>query len=158
MSQLIPDGIYTIDAGNMSQPGAGLAQFAPTENPEPGSRLVVQHPDEAGQGSTTWEVKYDEAQGAYTLRNPHSGHYCGYEGELASTNMQLNSSTEPAYWNLVTAEGENTGNNTFHIHAKGTDVLLGQSPLMIYPPIAALQAIDSPFAAGMKMSWKFNPA
>ncbi|KAG8769895.1 hypothetical protein FRC12_004667 [Ceratobasidium sp. 428] len=157
MNQLIPDGIYTIDAGNLYQSGTGLAQLAPTENPEPGSRLVIQSPDEAGQGSTTWEVKYDETQDAYTFINPYSGHYCGYEGE-PGTNIQLNSSTVPGYWNLLIAEGEDASENTFYIHAKGTDVLLSQSPLMIYPPIAALQAIDSPFAAGIKMPWKFNPA
>ncbi|KAG9125904.1 hypothetical protein FRC07_005702 [Ceratobasidium sp. 392] len=157
MPQPIPDGTYTIDAGTMYQPGAGLAQFAPAEGPEPGGRLVIQHPDESGQGSTTWEVKFDGAHGAYTFRNPHSGHYCGYEGE-PETNIELKSSTTPGYWTLVPAEGEDAGANTFYIHAKGTDVLLGQSPLMIYPPLAALQSIDSPFAAGMKMSWKFIPA
>ncbi|KAG8717525.1 hypothetical protein FRC08_007296 [Ceratobasidium sp. 394] len=157
MSQPIPDGIYTIDAATMYQSGTGLAQFSPLEGPEPGSRLVIQHPDESGKGSTTWEVKFDSARGAYTFKNPHSGHYCGYEGE-PEMNMQLHSSTAPGYWELVPAEGEHAGENTFYIHAQGTDILLSQSPLMIYPPLAALQPIDSPFTAGMKMPWKFIQA
>ncbi|CAE6458132.1 hypothetical protein RSOLAG22IIIB_11647 [Rhizoctonia solani] len=150
MSQLIPDGLYTIDKSAAGfQGNACMAISFP-----PGStRLRTSRTSEAGEEMIKWEVKFDASEQAYTFRNPATGHFASFNGQ-PETNVQLYGRETPRFFQLIPSE---EGINRLHILAKDSNANIDNSPLMSYPPLLTLQAADSPFTGGTRSNWQFIP-
>jgi hypothetical protein len=103
--------------------------------------------DEEEQNAQRWEIGRT-AGGQYTIRQPDTGRYLSCSDPAQPFEL-VGMSAQEHTWTI--ADGPTAGAVT--IGAPGTDLTLGLSPLLIYPPMVA---VSPPY--DMDGGWTLAPA
>ncbi|KAF8597830.1 hypothetical protein BDV93DRAFT_527103 [Ceratobasidium sp. AG-I] len=143
--QLLPNGVYkfTVSDGDRSLSPSGVKPGTGA-----GTQLVMLTEEEGTAEGFNWKLSYEPSQAAYTIQHAKSGLFFSFEGS-AKENAHLGAHAKPKYFAI-----EQQGGNTYRIQLKDSNLSVNMSPLMMYPPMIALQSESSLVA---QLTWKLRP-